>query len=732
MRLNPLWVIVLVLIGIPWPGPRPAYSKAKIESRYTGPRDARAHAERDSLDHPGKWTITAQRLIFYHASNVVVGEGSVVVKNKDMVIKGDRITFNWKSGEAVAYGGVAIEMGRDRIYASSGRFNVKSGIGELKSARLFLSGNHLHIEAKELEKKGLQEYEARDAVISTCSPPKQAWSFACKRLALDEDGMVTAWGTKFRVRSLPILYSPWVKVPLNKYKKSGLLIPSISTSKRNGFGINIPYYLVLNDSADMTFYQNPISKRGWMQGVEFRYMASQASRGIIRYNFLIDTENDHDFNGDGYSRENEKRWWLRAKFNQELPYGFKGLADIDLISDMDYLQEFDYGPMGYGRTDRTFHRFFHRFLADDSDLIRPSYVQAQKETSDSFIGAQLRYNDNQIPGDQDSTIQTLPRVNLKGFKKRIGLEDSRLPFPIYASYDVSYVNYWREEGLKEQRIYAAPTLEAPLNLFNAVDLTLGTTLEERFFRVEGGSYTTKNKLSPRFDLDATTTLEHFYGLGHAMRHSIRPRLLYTYRPHNSQASLPDIDELDRLPGENRITLELLSFLTKKTEAGAYHDLLRFKVRESYEMEGKSLPTRYRAKGRHFSDIYGEVELYLGNTFLRYDTTYNVYGDGSTSYNIWAHGSIWRISSMDLAYRYSEITNINEFNLYLEGRIMERLYGRYRVKKSFEQEKDLESEYGLRYESGCWALNGLLHIDRDETRITFGIELLGLGGWTMPN
>ncbi|OCC15808.1 Outer membrane protein Imp, required for envelope biogenesis [Dissulfuribacter thermophilus] len=707
----------------------PDYLDARLAENVDAKSSTLSTLENNGPKDKGKWDVSAQQLIFYHSSKVVVGVGNVFVKGEDISISGDRITFNWETGDVWAYGEVFIRIGEDRIIGDSGKFNVKNGTGQIEEARLYLKRNQLHIEAKTLKKKGFQEFEATDAVISTCSPPKQAWSFSCKRLLLDENGMAVAWGSKFNVRSIPILYSPWLKVPLNKYKKSGVLIPSISTSTRNGFGINIPYYIVLSDSADITFYQNPLVARGWMEGIEFRYMASPASKGILRYNFLIDTKSDNDFNNDGFSRENEKRWWFRAKVDQELPYGFLGMADIDLISDLDYLQEFGYGPMGYDKTEQTFERFFNRFLEDDTALIRPSYVQIQKETTDAFIGAQMRYNDNQIPGEQDKTIQTLPRIHLKGLQKRL----LHSPVPLYMDYDVSYVNYWRERGVKEQRIYLSPSLQIPWSLFNMIDLTSFISAQDRIYRVEGGSYTTRNELTGKFELDAATTLERFYGGKRNLKHVVRPRIIYSYRPHEDQGELPNIDELDRLEGQNRITFELLSFLTTKIEDGkgafAYHDLLRFKLRQSYEMEGKSLLPHVKEEGHHFSDLYGELELYLGKTFFRYDATYNMYGRGFTTYNIWAHGEVWRLSSYELAYRYSKLTNINEFNVAFEGRLMDRLYGRYSLRKSFEQDKDLESEYGIKYESQCWALDTVLQMNRDETRVMFGIELLGLGGWS---
>ncbi len=680
------------------------------------------------LSHAERWKIEADKLTFYQGSKVALGEGDVLIKGKNISINGRRIALNTKTGDARAYGEVFIVMGEDILYGSEAQFNIKKGIGEIRDAKLFIKKNQLHIEAKELRRLGVQEYEADRAIISTCSPDSRAWSFRCKRLRVESDGMVTAWDSTFNISKLPIIYTPWLKAPLNKYKKSGFLIPTISTSKRNGFDINIPYYLVINDSIDMTFYQNPMITRGWMQGIELRYVMSEASKGIVRYNFLIDTKEDNDFNHDGLSRKNEKRWWLRAKADQKLPFGFNGNVDLDLISDMDYLQEFDYGPMGYLKTENTFMKFFKRFLADDTDPIRSSYAQAMREGTDDFWGIEARYNDNRAPGEQDKTIHTIPLIQTKGLQRPIWkLWDSGSP--IYLSYDASYVNYWRERGLKEERLFASPMLHIPVAAMPYMDITTNMSVEDRLYRIEGGAYTTTNDLSSRFNIDISSTLERGFGAEDNIMHTIRPRFIYSYRPDSSKRYSPIIDEYDAFSRENQITFELLSFLTQKLygmdNEHSYHDIMRFKLSQTYAMEDEGF-----YNGRKFSDLYGEVEFYLGGSFLRYDTTYNLYGDGFTSYNLWTSGGIWKFSSYDLSYRYNKIMNLNELNVNLSGKISERLTGTYGLRKSFEQQQDFSTEYGLHYISGCWALNMAMLKDRGETRLTFTIELLGLGSWSL--
>jgi len=703
-------------------------------------KEEKTPSEFETSPSPGAepWRIEALQLTYFHSSDVILGEGAVQVWRGDLKVCADRIMYDRRNARVWANGNVVIYLDMDVLKGTEGELDLNTSTGTVENADLFLQRNNIHLLAKQIWKTGPEEYQAKHATISTCPLPKQAWNFKCRDLKLTTGGMAFAKSSFFNIRDIPVIYSPWVVLPINKYRKTGLLLPHFSTSKRNGAELNVPFFWAINDSMDATFYQHSMSKRGWMQGVEFRHVFSPEDKGILRYNFLVDTLDDDDFNDDGYTRGNEKRWWFRAKADQQLPWGFEAKVDVDTISDRDYLLEFDQGPMGYDETDNIFRKTFGRSLSDETDLIRPSTLQITRLAQDMFFGGEGRYNDNMEVGKQDSTVQTYPRLVLHGFRKPL------FNSPFYYDWATSYVHYWREVGLREQRLHMEPGVSLPLNLYNLADLILSGTVEETMYETSGhdpdqdpDNY--PNRLLYNLNADLSTTFGRTYCLSgeKTMRHSIRPGLTYQHRPSENQDDLPDIDALDRLEPTNRITLSLLSFLSSKTPLGnnrfAYTDVIRFSLEQSYDTEENNRDQPGEEDPRHFSDIYAELDFKpFPNLFMRYDTSYNVYGKGFTKYNFLGRLSNSVGDTLDLEYRYNCLVHINEVNLEVHTAFSPSWYGMCKLKRNVAENSELESVLGLRYQSTCWALEGGFKKDTDETSFTFHIELLGIGGWGAKN
>ncbi|MEA1866930.1 MAG: LPS assembly protein LptD [Thermodesulfobacteriota bacterium] len=735
IQKNVLLILVFLLM-LPATGLTASGSKGALAEQI---KEEKTPSEFETSPSPGAepWHIEAFHLTYFHSSGVILGEGSVQVWRGDLKVCADRIMYDRRNARIWANGNVVIYLDMDVLKGTEGELDLNTSTGTVENADLFLQRNNIHLLAKQIWKTGPEEYKAKHATISTCPLPKQAWNFKCRDLKLTIGGMAFAKSSFFNIRDIPVLYSPWVVLPINKYRKTGLLLPYFSTSKRNGAELNVPFFWAINDSMDATFYQHSMGKRGWMEGIEFRYVFSPEDKGILRYNFLVDTLEDDNFNNDRHTRGNEKRWWLRAKAEQHLPWNFEAKVDVDLISDRDYLLEFDQGPMGYDKTDSIFRKTFGRSLSDETDLIRPSSLQITKLAQDMFFGGEGRYNDNQ--GKQDSTVQTYPRLVLHGFRKPL------FNSPFYYDWATSYVHYWREEGIKEQRLHMEPGVSLPLNLYNLADLILSGNVEETMYEVSGHDPeqhpdSHSNRLLYNLNADLSTTFARTYHLSgeKTMRHSIRPGLTYQYRPFEDQDDLPeDIDTLDRLEPMNRITLSMLSFFSSKTTLGnnkfAYTDVVRFSLEQSYDTEENSRNLSGEEDLGHFSDIYAELDFKpFSNLFMRYDTSYNVYGKGFTEYNFLGRLSNSVGDTLDLEYRYNCLAHINEVNLEVHTAFSPSWYGMCELKRNVAEDSELESVFGLRYQSTCWALDGRFKKDTDETSFTFHLELLGIGGWGSKN
>jgi LPS-assembly protein len=684
------------------------------------------------------WHIEAIQLTYFHSSDVILGEGKVQVQRDNLKVYADRILYNRRKARIKAQGNVVIYLDQDILKGTEGELDINTFTGTVENANLFLERNNIRLLAKQIWKTGPEEYEAKQATISTCPLPKQAWNFKCKEVKLTLNGMAYAKNSTFNIRGVPLLYSPWVVLPINKYRKTGFLLPHFSSSSRDGAGINVPFFWAINDSMDATFYQHYMSERGWMEGVEFRHLFSEKSKGILRYNYLIDTLEDDDFNEDGYTRGNEKRWWLRAKLDQQLPWGFEAKLDIDSSSDRDYLLEFDEGPMGYDETDKTFRDTFGRSMSDETDLIRPSTLQITKLTQDTFFGGEGRFNDNLIAGEQDLTVQTYPRFAVHRFRKPF------LNSPLYYDWATSYVHYWRETGIKEQRLHIEPRLSLPVNLYDVGDLILSGSVEETMYEASGhdpdqhpDNYSNRLLCNLKAELSSNFGRTYYLSDGKSLRHSIRPRLTYQYRPSKDQDDLPEIDSLDRLEPANKITLSVLSFLSSKSPLGndrfAYTDIIRFFLEQSYNTKKNKRDLPGQDEPEYFSDIYAELDFRpLSNIFMHYDTNFNVHGRGFTKYNFLARLSNSANDHIDIDYRYNCLAHINEFNLDLYTALSSSWYGMCELKRNLSEGSEFESMFGLRYQSTCWAIEGQLRHDTEETSFSVHLNLLGIGSWNQKD
>ena len=100
-----------------------------------------------------------------------------------------------------------------------------------------------------------------------------------------------------------------------------------------------------------------MSARGIKPGAEYRYYLSETTKGAIMLDGFNDRKTDDSGDPDdpyGFEdpsvqlpRTNTDRWWFRMSHYQKVPWNFDGKLDLDVVSDQDYLREFENGYMGF-------------------------------------------------------------------------------------------------------------------------------------------------------------------------------------------------------------------------------------------------------------------------------------------------------------------------------------------------------------------------------------------------
>jgi len=113
-----------------------------------------------------------------------------------------------------------------------------------------LKGNKLEIN---------NEYtKINKGIFTTCKrrddcPP---WELSAKKVEYNKKKEIISYEDAIlKVYDLPVMYFPRFFHPSpNVKRKSGFLIPSIQSSKNSGNYLNLPYYHVISDNKDVTFY----------------------------------------------------------------------------------------------------------------------------------------------------------------------------------------------------------------------------------------------------------------------------------------------------------------------------------------------------------------------------------------------------------------------------------------------------------------------------------------------
>ncbi len=672
------------------------------------------------------WHIKAEKFLYYFKTGVVISEGQVVIKGEGITIFCPRARYESKTKILTIFGPFKMYSNGDYLEASFAKFNLSNSTGEIKNGHLFLEKNRVHILASLMKSKGEDRYEAYNALITTCKICKQgrcspSWSFHCKKLQISSTGKAKAYHTTFNVRGLPLIYTPYVSLVLKKERKTGFLIPHFVQSLREGFGIELPFYWTINDSFDFTFYPHYTTKRGIIAGIETRYALSENSKGIIRFQYLKDRLKDNDYNQDGIIRENQNRYWITAKIDQEFNNSYDLHLDIDWLSDKDFLFEFDSGDLGFTQSHRTYLQKFGRGLEEKNLDYRINTLWINHAFDHYFFQISTSYYDSQIPGKQPFLLMPIFHTYISNLRTPIWKF-------VHFSWQNSYTYWWREREYRGHRFETSPQISLNPKVLYFLDLDFSSRLRYTMYWIDWCDELKKEMLDRLiYEIEGRSSLT-FYRIykksNISFRHTIQPNIEYFYRPYVNQENIPIFMDKDRLPAINSIRYGILQFITAKKEKNnqsKYFDIARFWIYQNYNFDEKDR--------QRLSDLFLDTEWHIFSSFyLRLNASYNFYGLGLSGTNLTFNLKNSKEEYIGLDYRWDKERKVEQINIRMRRYLFKGIYTSFGIRHSLERHETVEARFGLSYKSQCWYADFMVMTNPDETQFAFFINLLGIGGF----
>ena len=731
------WIFVILIFSILLLGiPLSSQGEENILSKDPG-------TAKDAYD------IEAQELSYDQETDIYTAVGEVVIKKGGRILKCDYAQVNQKTMIAHARGNVEFIAEGDELRGDELTFDLNKHTGEVKKGRLFLKKNNFHVTGEQIWKTGESTYRVQNGTVTSCDGEKVPWEIKAKEFQVTLEGYGQVWHSSFRVRDFPVLYFPYMIFPAKTKRQSGLLMPEPGFSSRDGITFNLPFFWAISDNTDATFNEYFMSRRGFMQGTEFRYALSPFSKGTLMLDYLFkDGVSGEEYRNGNIKEAYSERYWFRSKINQRLPGNIDLKMDLDWVSDQDYLKEFRGTPNGLDRNRRTFLSDFNRDLDDETQIDRRNAAVFTKNFgSYNLTGG---FNFYQELDKSNDAFNQLPYVRFDGIKQVLWKN-------LYYQWGSSYNHYWRENLDRGHVIDLTPSLYYPFKLKNYFNLEGAMGLTETFYQVDNKqnesveSFGTRSV--PYVRLDMSTDIQKIFELSgegvQKIKHNIRPQIIYNYTPEIKQDSLPSF--VYSVGKTNTVTYYLINTFTGKSLLGkggkgedlfGYRDFAQFKFYQTYDLiaarDGNYTTPTYTlnpdgtyttttAINRPFSDIYAEMELapfpYLTlRSMLGWSPYTNQIDTQSHSLALWDKKG----NRAYLEYLSFSGDQYRQINANLSWQINPIWSANFQTNYSLDQNKNYGTNVGVSYTKQCWGIKLQYSSTPDDQKIVLSLSLKGLG------
>lgn len=720
-----VWGIILVLLSAGW--------AASAERELFKPERFQG----------GPWWLRAEKITYHAPGHTYTAQGRVEIRQGDRRLTADWVQVNEATKIARLRGNVVLVQGEDIFSGQEGEFNLITRCGEMKGARLFLHRNHFQVKSDLIRKTGDHTYHAENSTITTCDADVPVWSFSARQLEVVLEGYATGQNALMKLAGLPVLYFPYAVLPVKTERQSGFLLPQYGQHRAGGTVVEVPFYWVINNHADATFYQTMLTNRGYMQGGELRHRGHRDAAATIRGYTLSD--------GSGETPVNH-RYWVAGMMNQPLGDDWQFRGTVDKVSDVDYLKDFNFGYMGLNRYSRELLSDFGRNLEQEDVPTRVSTGLFARNFSWANVTGYGRYY-QRMRSDDPQPVNQLPGIFLNTLNLPLGKT------PLQFGLQSSYTHFYQQQGLDGNRLDLHPQLWLQTQPLPGSSFTGRVGFRETLFTLDEhtpsspqDTYQSRQLYDAKVSLASSWVRDYgrdseatkFY------RHIVRPEVTYWNIPWFNPARLPAFDPYDigwvvranrNLPirdgddpigGVNAVTYGFSNHLLVRDQnprgQALVEEKLWFRLSQSAFFNSTSLGLDGTPQPHNrFSDFLGEIEFYPFRQLVTgLDLGVSPYKEGFNRTNA-------RVTFLDskrqhlLSVGYLFVKDYaSQINVSTYLNLFKSVKTWVTYSNTFETNNKLERQYGLVIQRQCWGVV-LSYTDRpDDQRIGVSLYLPGIG------
>ncbi len=351
--------------------------------------------------------------------------GKVRLETREALLEADEVDYDEDTGDSEARGNVHFKhfAGNEELWCERADYNLNEETGKFYTVRgtspakidprpgILQTTNPLVFQGNWAERLK-NRYILYQGFITNCKLPDPIWTLRAPKFDIIPNDRAIAYKAWFKVRWLPLFYTPMFYKSLQKRpRRSGLLTPNIGNSSRRGKMIGAGYYWAINRSYDLTYRSQLFTQRGFAHTIDFRGKPSQRSD----FNFYLYGVNDRGYDPGNGQLIKQGGFLITMDGRADLGHGFYARGVLNYLSSFTFRQAFT----------ETFNE------AVFSEVQSVGFVDKHWSTFGlNFVFS--RKENFQSPAEGDKiTIRRLPQVE---FNSRDRLINSKV-LPVWVSFD---------------------------------------------------------------------------------------------------------------------------------------------------------------------------------------------------------------------------------------------------------------------------------------------------------
>lgn len=281
--------------------------------------------------------------------------GKVRLSEPGLVVLAEQIEYD-RDRQAMRLKG-AIQLHHQTLLLSSesALYYRPEQTAQLNNLSYQLKPSGYHGKASQLNFDGGQQIsQLTQATFTTCSIDNPAWQLNFNRLEINQNTRrLYGHHGYLSVKGVPLLYSPYINVPLDQ-RATGFLFPTFGSLKpaalsQSQMFVAIPFYWVIADNYDATFNFLFLQQRGLLLDTEWRYLQRQHQGEIqlaLTQDQLVKKQGLAYLDPQGQDQQtvaNDTRWRVNMQGQQNWNAQLRSQVQWHEVSDPDFYNDFPLG-----------------------------------------------------------------------------------------------------------------------------------------------------------------------------------------------------------------------------------------------------------------------------------------------------------------------------------------------------------------------------------------------------